>query len=281
MNERTHLIKDYLCRNSTIINWGYYAMSEDDLSKALHQLKSFDRPDMYAILEDKIIIIEHFEFDATVCSRKGMKGIKEGRLLDYRISSAPIDSKLHVDKGNYTISLANWQTNFEMTFDSHYNKIPAYKKAVRNREDISFDKPIVVGFFIENQYSPIVYNHRTPKRHEELYYFETAQFVSKISDSPDLDFILFGSYCNGMPQIFYIDRESYKHIGESTDLEDSDLHLSPLNKSEITVHGKFYCSNSMWKPKSLSSLRQKLEVRYEKSDFNWKWSYLSTNTHVS
>ena len=61
----------------------------------------------------------------------------------------------------------------------------------------------------------------------------------KFSASPDLDFILFGSYCNGRPQIFYIDRESYKHIGESTDLENADLHLSPLNKNEITVYGKF------------------------------------------
>ena len=70
-------------------------------------------------------------------------------------------------------------------------------------------------------------------------YFETVQFASKASASPDLDFILFGSYCNGRPQIFYIDRESYKHIGESTDLENADLHLSPLNKNEITVYGKF------------------------------------------
>ena len=65
-------------------------------------------------------------------------------------------------------------------------------------------------------------------KHEELYYFETVQFASKVSASPDLDFILFGSYCNGRPQIFYIDCESYKHIGESTDLENADLHLSPL-----------------------------------------------------
>ena len=50
------------------------------------------------------------------------------------------------------------------------------------------------------------------KEHEELYYFETVQFGSKVSASPDLDFILFGSYCNGRPQIFYIDRESYKAL---------------------------------------------------------------------
>lgn len=239
MDEHAHLIKDYLCQNPTVINWGYYAISEDDLSKALRQLKSFDRPDMYVILEDKIVVIEHFEFDASVYSSKGMKGIKEERLLNQRISSAPIDNKLHIDKGAYTISIANWQTNFEMTFDSHYNKIPAYKEAIRNRKETSFDKPIVVGFFIENQYSPIVYIDRAPKEHEELYYFETTQFASKISNSPDLDFILFGSYCNGMPQIFYIDRESYKYIGESIDLENADLHLSQLNKSEITVYGKF------------------------------------------
>ena len=73
MDECTHLIRDYLCKNPTAINWGYYVMSEDDLSQALHQLKSFDRPDMYAILKDKIIIIEHFEFDASVCSRKGIQ----------------------------------------------------------------------------------------------------------------------------------------------------------------------------------------------------------------
>lgn len=88
----------FLCKNPTAINWGYYAMSEDDLSQALHQLKSFDRPDMYAILKDKISIIEHFEFDASVCSRKGMKGIKEERLLDHHISSAPIGDEFHVGK---------------------------------------------------------------------------------------------------------------------------------------------------------------------------------------
>ena len=112
MDECTHLIRDYLCKNPTAINWGYYVMSEDDLSQALHQLKSFDRPDMYAILKDKIVIIEHFEFDASVCSRKGMKGIKEERLLDHHISSAPIGNEFHVGKGDYPISLANWQANF-------------------------------------------------------------------------------------------------------------------------------------------------------------------------
>ena len=97
-----------------------------------------------------------------------MKGIKEERLLDHRISSAPIGNEFHVGKGDYPISLANWQANFDMTFDSHYNKIPAYKEAIQNKGRNFFDKPIVVGFFIENQYSPIVYNHGMSKEHQSL-----------------------------------------------------------------------------------------------------------------
>lgn len=49
MDECTHLMRDYLCKNPTAINWGYYVMSEDDLSQALHQLKSFDRPELQAV----------------------------------------------------------------------------------------------------------------------------------------------------------------------------------------------------------------------------------------
>ena len=37
MDECTHLMRDYLCKNPTAINWGYYAMSEDDLSQVLGQ----------------------------------------------------------------------------------------------------------------------------------------------------------------------------------------------------------------------------------------------------
>ncbi len=58
---------------------------------------------------------------------------------------------------------------------------------------------------------------------------------------PNLDFVLFGSYCNGMPQIFYIDRESYKYIGEFADLEIADLHLSPLKSLFLTYTCQFVC----------------------------------------
>ena len=39
------------------------------------------------------------------------------------------------------------------------NVSPVIYEAIRNKGRNFFDKPIVVGFFIENQYSPIVYNH--------------------------------------------------------------------------------------------------------------------------
>ena len=90
-------------------------MSEDDLSQVLHQLKSFDRPDMYAILKDKIVIIEHFEFDVSVCSRKGMKGIKEERLW-------------WIIKARHAKSYFNWKWSY----------IPANTRASQFRDDNSF-----------------------------------------------------------------------------------------------------------------------------------------------
>ena len=186
MNEYAHLINDYLCVNPTTFPYtNFLSITFEELDEALHNLQAFERPDMYSVLKDKIIILEHFEFDASRHTRKGMKGKQEESLLESRIASAPPDGIFHCDRGNYSISLADWESNFEQIFDSHYSKISEYKRSVRQQLTNRQKEPIVVGFFIENQYTPIV--SCSDRKHEELYYFETVQFARKIADSPDLD----------------------------------------------------------------------------------------------
>ena len=122
----------------------------------------------------------------------------------------------------------------EQIFDSHYSKIPEYKRSVRQQLTNRQKEPIVVGFFIENQYTPIV--SCSDRKHEELYYFETIQFARKIADSPDLDFILFGSWYQQNPQIFYIDCKDRVNLQKSNvDLSDPSIRLSPLN-NELTFY---------------------------------------------
>ena len=206
------------------------------MNLALNNLNYLNPPDMYAELDDKIIIIEHFEFDASKRTRKGMEGKKEEALLKQRIFDTPVDNKFHIDKGNYKISLENWQSNFDDTFNSHYKRIPKYKESIYDYLKKSDSKPIIVGFFIENQYSPIVYDET---KIGELYYFDTIQFANKIINSHELDFVLFGSNYKGHPQIFYFDRGSFDIFQPPIDLTNLSINLSPINESEITIYGSF------------------------------------------
>ena len=43
------------------------------LSKVLHNVVDSERPDGYSIVDDKYYIVEHFQFDASKCGRKGSK----------------------------------------------------------------------------------------------------------------------------------------------------------------------------------------------------------------
>lgn len=235
MDERAHLINDYLCKNKLIRHNGFHRLSEEELNFTLHNLIAFEKPDMYAELENKIIIIEHFEFDASKRTRKGMKGKLEETLLSQRIYSAPIDDTFHFDKGDYEISLEDWQDNFEYVFDSHYHKIQIYKDSIQKTLDVN-EKEIVVGFFIENQFSPIVCVDDNLK---EIPYFETVQFSNKIKNSHDLDFILFGCYYDGRPQIFYFDSESFNERINLINLDLKLLKLSSINANEVTVYSNF------------------------------------------
>lgn len=241
MNECAHLINDYLYVNPKIRSVGFHAISDEDLQLTFDNLNPFEHPDMYAVLDDKIIIIEHFEFDASKRTKKGMKGKEEEALLWKRIQTTPIDGdlsndgELPTDKGTYEISLEQLRSNFEYTFDIHYNKIPDYIDFIKKLLNIDNDnKKILVGFFIENQFPPIV---KDTKQWGDLLYFDTIQFATKILNSKDLDFVLFGCYYDGHPQIFYIDKERYDHAHHLIDLDNPNIQLLSINRNELTIYG--------------------------------------------
>ena len=59
MNEYAHLINDYLCVNPTTFPYtNFLSITFEELDEALHNLQAFERPDMYSVLKDKIIILE-------------------------------------------------------------------------------------------------------------------------------------------------------------------------------------------------------------------------------
>lgn len=235
MNEYANLINNYLCINPNIYNNGFYAISFDDLNRALHSLVPFEKPDMYAELEDKIIFLEHFEFDASHEKRKSMIGKEAESRLKKKMRSTPPDSKVHIEKPEYDISFDDWQKNFNRCFGEHYKKIDSYKDRIREVTE-SVDKGIVTGFLIENQYVPYV--QRKGKKICVLPYVVTVQFSDVFKNSPDVDFVLYAYYDRG-PKIIYLDHTSLENTHGLVDLNDKDVELSMLNKNEVVFYGGF------------------------------------------
>lgn len=239
-DELRHLRDDYLLHRNTILRYDTNntpRISEEELREMLNALQQFERPDMYAIVGNKVYILEHFVFDASLEEEgTGMEGIKKERLLSQRADKAVPDGEWHIDKAVYPISLANFQRNFEAHFKDHYEKIEEYKGSVLGQKLESGNYELIVGFWVENQYPPLF--QIGSRFSGELYYFSTKQFSNLLLEHSKIDFMLFGCNCNG-PQLFYIDRFTLCPKSQQIDLMSEGISLSHLNQNEVTMYGAF------------------------------------------
>ena len=235
MNEYSHLINDYLSVNPNIRNCGFRVLSAENLNRALHNLTPFESPDMYAELEDMIVILEHFEFDASHTKKRSMSGKKAEMELEEKIQSSPTDNFFHVDKVEYKISLREWQNNFERCFMKHYGKIDAYKKRI-NAQVGGKDRRLLVGFLMEDQYPP--YLRKNDKEIGAIPYVCTSQFVDVFNTCPDVDFVLY-AYWAGEPEVIYLDHSTVEFAERKIDLTDSAVTLSKCNDNEVVMYGAF------------------------------------------
>lgn len=235
--EKKHLVNDYLRPNHMLKYFGgFSALSMPELQKALHSVIGCDKrgkPDMYALVDQKLIALEHFEFDASAMTRKGMKGKKQEALLQQTIDSA-LPEEFTTDVLRYDLSFENWVKNFEKCFSEHYGKIGTYWDALEKKLGSELPQSRVMGFFVENQYSPFVY---IDDGISELPYICTRQFLDYFRDKKDVDFILFGTYCAGVPQLFYLDHQYSMPYQEAVDLFATQDPPVLVSLNETTLYG--------------------------------------------
>ena len=103
-----------------------------------------------------------------------MRGKQEENRLQILMNAVPPDVQFHIEKSEYSLSLEDWVDNFETHFQKHYDKIDAYIERVKMEADISDNREVSVGFFIEDQYSPIV---EYAGKIFEVKYTDTVQFL--------------------------------------------------------------------------------------------------------
>ena len=232
--ELEHLASYY--GRAKIYHKGLSCLSAEEVIRVLSDLNAFESPDFYSIVSGKLVLLEHFEFDASKRTRKGMEGKKEEKALSNRIKNDHRINQWIADQASYSISFNDWQSNFENVFDTHYNKIFTYVNNAQEKTVCTY-KNIVIGFIIENMLSPeIEYNG---KFDGELEYVKTKQFWDFFSTKKLVDFVLFMGFLNGEPYITYVDHQSNVVQSELYDLTDKNLSLSKINYNDISLYSKW------------------------------------------
>lgn len=235
--ELTILINDYLCRNSFIYHKESSDFLKTKLEPLLHNLISCESPDMYAKIDDNILILEHFEFDGSNERRKGgMQGLSE----EYKAREEQHKFLTENDEGQLVSNYSYYQTqvdylnNFRKHFYRHYEKIPEYISHLTELSQINSNSNIITGFFIENRIPPLYID--IDNDIDELVLLYSKQFLNIFEDSKKLDFVLFGGLFGEKNRLFYIDRSmisTYK-------LSEIDLDkIEFLKLNEVQWTGKF------------------------------------------
>ena len=152
MNELIKL-NEYLKENETADT--YSEFTEEELKNLIFNMIPFEEPDILSIQEDKIIGIEHFEFDSYQNTNKHGSNYKFQdaeieRKMENEIKENLVKEKELVFHDEYknSSSLKNYINNFLKVFSKHYSKLNNYEKNIKQK--YGTDKSIDFWFFIED-----------------------------------------------------------------------------------------------------------------------------------
>lgn len=167
------------------------------------------RPDAYAIQDDSILLLEHFQFDNSKTSSKGSKQnkisaetqrnfekkFKEG--CNFAVLSESVEKRG-----------INYVENFQTQFNKHAKKINNYKTDIEKELGRTFKK-YLMGFVIEES-SPLGTSYYDGKfRVVDLTFCK--EFLDLFEKTPSLDFVVFAMTENNENKILsFLSRNQIK-----------------------------------------------------------------------
>lgn len=180
----------------------YYDLDQKLLNKVVdyNHICEYEKPDILSIFENKIIGIEHFEFDSFKCNRKGS---------DYQIKYNMLDCEFRKQIGEEllkntsvtlhaeiesTASLDNYFNNFKRNFTEHYKKIDSYISHIE--DDFGKDKEISICFFADDV-TPlgnyfVESESKTPI--QLLLPLYSDEIIELLNNSPKVKYLIIGTY---------------------------------------------------------------------------------------
>ena len=114
--------------------------------------KGEDNPDAYFILNDNLLIIEHFKIDCSKRTRKGSSSLEDEARTDREYMKMLDDPNQNIYHGIITAptSYSYFIKNAIETLSAHYKKIDNYISNVKAQENVQEFSKIRVCFVIED-----------------------------------------------------------------------------------------------------------------------------------
>ena len=212
MNEFERISNKFFRKDNKAIV--YYDLDQELFSKVIDQnnIRSYERPDILSIFDNKIIGIEHFEFDSFKKSHKGSNYKIEDnsikRNFQETVNKELINKKsitVH-DEIKSTPSLDNYFSNFKNNFIQHYNKVDDYIDHIEKKFDCS-NKKVSICFFAEDV-SPLGSYFLDKKRKTNLLNpLYSDDIIKLLENCPKVKYIIIGTYATSEHKLIIIENK--------------------------------------------------------------------------
>ena len=195
MNELEKIKKRFCVKNAMIILNIKNKVIIEKIKKLINKMQKYEKPDIIIEYEDKIIGIEHFEFDSSINNKKG----SEFRIEESRINKSIAD-KIDVFKNenhkNYNVistnnSLNNYNNNFIKNYKIHYKKVKDYISRIEKKFNKSKDNIEIILFAEDVNIFGNIY--RDEKNIiNPLYPFYSSDVIELLKNSNDIKYLIIG-----------------------------------------------------------------------------------------
>lgn len=197
MGELESIINRYLTKDGMEIV--YYDIDQVLFDKVIKNVGKYEKPDILSIFDNKIIGIEHFEFDSFKKKRKGsdfkIKDNYKEKNIQKQIDEELLKKDSVIVHGHIesTATLKNYFNNFRKIFASHYDKIDSYFEHIKVDFDCS-NKEVIMCFFADDV-SPLgsyfLDENRDINLLNPLY---SDDIVDMLNNSPKVKFLIIGTF---------------------------------------------------------------------------------------
>lgn len=205
-SESKRILKHYSFHkdNNFFFNITAFGVSIEKRKAVLREWHSFERPDIYSKYNGNIHGLEHFEYDAHSCSKKGSLQRRENIKIkcsvekEIREKFKTQNSATSFRELNSKANENDYKANFISSFAKHYSKIDEYKNHLSKEFGIN-SKNIPIWFIAEDMTmlgSHFICYNKSEQGIEPAFPLFFPEIEELFLKSEKLEGIIFADNCN-------------------------------------------------------------------------------------